>query len=350
MWLPSSVARAARNTPVSAGLLLFMCLILLLSTSNDATCIDIAPYDFYPWRFMTYPFAMTTEQPWRIALGIAVIFTGTSAEAATSSSEYATFIIVTTIATGLIVLLIDLLMHTLLGLVGLDDGSNSNLRGYTGVWPVAEAIAFSLCRARGVSAFIGPRLRGGQLTLQQLPLAIVWLALSWDVASLVIGHSLEDYNEHTEGCRVMVASIALLVSWLYERGLAGAANNAHSLEIFMYPSAVKSGLRWVSGRLQRRLQASPLRFLLASEGGASSAAAGMPMPLFSRTVASTALPSSSATTSVSKTTALLPGTTAEDAERYRLIAREALAHRLGQQATLPATAAAEAGESDAKTA
>ncbi|AYU76182.1 hypothetical protein conserved [Leishmania donovani] len=352
MLLSSPVARAAQKAPVTAGLLVFMCLMLLLSSSKDLTCMHSALYELFPWRFVTYPLAMTTRQPWRVAVNTAVVLAGASAEASTGSSEYATFLLFTAVATGVLVLLTDLVMFDPLRLA-VWGGNDSHNRpyGYTGVWPVAEVVGFSLCRVRGVSALVGPRLRCGQLTLQRLPLAIVWAAFGCDVVSLVVGRSAEDYNEHREGWQVMVASIALLVSWLYERRVTGAANSAFALEAFMYPDPLRDGARWVCGRVQRRLQASPLRFLLPPEGGVGGGAAALPTPLFSRAAVGNAFPGSPNTATTTTTTALLPGTTAEEAERHRLIAREALARRLQQQQSSASTpSAAEAVDLATKTA
>lgn len=336
---------------MTAGLLVFMCLVLLLSSSNDLTCMHSALYELFPWRFITYPLAMTTRQPWRVAVNTAVVLAGASAEAATGSSEYATFLLFTTVATGVLVLLTDLVIFDPLRLVvGGGDNSHNQPYGYTGVWPVAEVVGFSLCRVRGVSALVGPRLRCGQLTLQRVPLAIVWAAFGCDVVSLVVGRSAEGYNEHCAGWQVMVASIALLVSWLYERRVTGAANSAFALEAFMYPGPLREGARWVCGRVQRRLHASPLHFLLPPEGGVDGGAAALPTPLFSRTAVGNPFPGSS-NTATTTTTALLPGTTAEEAERHRVIAREALARRLQQQqSSASASSAAEAADSVAKTA
>ncbi|CBZ23627.1 conserved hypothetical protein [Leishmania mexicana MHOM/GT/2001/U1103] len=352
MLLSSPVARAAQKAPVTAGLLVFMCLILLLSSSKDLTCMHSVLYELFPWRFITYPLAVTMRQPLRIAVNTAVILAGASAEAATGSSEYATFLLCTTVATGALVLLTDLVIfHPLRLTVWGGNDSHNRPYGYTGMWPVAEVVGFSLCRVRGVSALVGPRLRCGQLTLQRVPLAFVWAAFGCDVVSLVMGHSAENYYEHREGWQVMVAGIALLVSWLYERRVTGASNSAFALEAFMYPDPLRDGARWVCGRLQRRLQASPLRFLLPPEGGVGGGAAALPTPLFTRAAIGNTFPGSASTAAATTTTALLPGTTAEEAERHRLIAREALARRLQQQQqSASASSAAEVADSAAKTA
>ncbi|KAG5486802.1 hypothetical protein LSCM4_06267 [Leishmania orientalis] len=336
MPLPSplaAVARAAQKTPVTAGLLMLVCFTLLLSSSNDLTCMHGTFYELFPWRFITYPLAMTIWQPCHIAVSTAVILVGASAETATGSNEYAAFLLVTTVVTGSLVFLIDFIICTPLRLAVLGSNNSDNRPyGYAGMWPVAEVIGFSLCRVRGVSALVGPRLRSGQLTLQRVPLAIVWFALGCDLASLVIGHSLDHYYEHYEGWRVMVACVALLVSWQYERRVTGAANSAFALDAFMYPASLRDGVRWVGGCVQRQLQASPLRFLLPSEGGVSGGAAALPTPVFSRAAVGGAFVNSPTTaTATATTTVLLPGTTAEEAERHRLIAREALARRLQQQ-------------------
>ncbi|GET86009.1 hypothetical protein, conserved [Leishmania tarentolae] len=283
MLLSSPVARAALRAPVTVGLSVFMCLMLLLSSSNDVMCMHSIHYKLFPWQFITYTLATTTQQPWRIAVNTAVVLAGASAEAATGSSEYAIFLLFTTVVTGVLVLLTDVVLLNPLRLAvwGNDDSYNLPY-GYTGVWPVAEVIAFSLCRVRGVSTLVGPRLRCGQLTLQRVPLAIVWAAFGCDVISLVMGPSAGVYSEHREGWQVAVACIALLVSWLYERRVTGTAASAFALEAFMYPDLLRDGARYVCGRVQRRLQASPLRFLLPPEVGVGGRAAELPTPLFSR--------------------------------------------------------------------
>ncbi|KAG5486155.1 hypothetical protein LSCM1_07270 [Leishmania martiniquensis] len=353
MPVPSSlaaVARTAQKMPVTASLLLLMCFMLLMSASNDLTCMHGIFYELFPWRFITYPLAMTIEQPCHIAVSAAVILAGASAETATGSSEYAVFLLFTTVVTGALVFLADLIICTPLQLTVFSGSDYYNRPyGYVGVWPVAEVIAFSLCRVRGVSAAVGPRLRNGQLTLHRVPLAIVWVAFGCDMVSLVIGRSLDRYDAHREGWRVMVACISLIVSWQYERRVTGAANAAFAFEAFMYPAALRDGVRCASGCVQRRLQASPLRFLLASEGGVGGGAATLPAPVFSRAAVGGALPNSP-TTATATTTVLLPGTTAEEAERHRLIAREALARRLQQQQQSPSVSpAVEEAELAAKT-
>ncbi|CAJ1005827.1 putative Eukaryotic integral membrane protein (DUF1751) [Leishmania naiffi] len=345
--LSSLVARAAK-APVTTALLTFVCIIVLLSNSNDLTCMHGTLYELYPWRFITYSLAATIREPWRIVVNTAVVLAGASAEATTGSSEYAIFLLFTTVATGLLVLIADLVICHPLRFSFLDkDDSYNRPYGYTGMWPVAEVIGFSLCRVRGMSTLVGPRLLGAQLTLQQVPLAIVWFAFGCDVVSLVIGRCLEEYYDHWEGWQVMVACIALLVSWLYERHVTGAASSAFTLDAFIYPEPLRDGLRSVGSRLQRLLQVSPLRALLPPEGGASGEAAMLPTPLFSRAEMGSVFSSKSNTA-----TALLPGTTAEEAERHRLIAREALARRLQQerQAQSPSTSlGVEVADSAAKT-
>ncbi|KAK7194463.1 hypothetical protein NESM_000363000 [Novymonas esmeraldas] len=348
MPLPAPLAAAARAVqrwPVSASVLVFMYILVLLLDDGFNTCVLGTFQDFFPWRFATYAVSVTAAEPLSLAVNTATILVGTAAETAVGSAEYAVSLLVVTVATGVLVAAADMLLLDPLWL----RWGPSEPHGYAGVWPVAEVILFTLCRVRGGSTAIGPRLRGRQVSLQHAPLAVVWGAVLCDVlAWMTSSSSLVDNSvQMVRGPAVPLALISFLVSWCYQYRIAGAASASTALGTFIYPAALRDGVRSVAARLRRSTRALVLRNAVAASEADGSAAA-MPAPLFTRPAGGTAFASSTALETMT-TTAPLPGTTAEEAERHRIIARQALARTLQQRQqqeslVTSATAAAEAGD------
>lgn len=347
----TALLRPAAKTPVTCAIVAAMAFTAALTaiTEVDIFFLDSGLDFFYPWCFVTYPISTRFSMHWMSPLNLAVALWGATAETATGSSEYAAFLLFTTIATGVLVLLAEASLVCVRYVFGI---SSTRWYGYLGIWPVAEVIAFSLCRARGGTVTALPRVRVSRLTLQQTPLAFVWLALGLDIVDWVF-NVFVDHSYDTPrwlGSSALVAAIAFLVSWRYERHVAGAGNAAFALDAFIYPAPLRERVRLAATRASDKLRHTPLRALLPTEGGAGGRPAGsMPMPVFSGGAAGAAYPEGG----VAVAPALLPGTTAEEAERHRLIAREALARRLQQlqqESARVASPAAEAAESEAKTA
>ncbi|KPI88462.1 hypothetical protein ABL78_2424 [Leptomonas seymouri] len=335
--LPFAVhLRTARRFPVSTAFVfttLVLNLLLLHALSINTFALRSSLSGLCPWSLVTYVFTIPHLKLACSLLQIA-LFTGWGAavEGALGSTDYALCILFTVMVTAVSVTVVDTIVLSPAGMLirymsqrNVADPADKVFLGYyvySGVWPVAQAIVLALCRIRGVTTPVGPFWRHRRLTLQEIPLAIIVCAMVLDLLGWLF-FSSPARAVYRSGDRTMIdphgwncvpAFISLFVAWLFERHVSGTSNTAFTLGAFFYPIGARAAVRW------------------AGE-------AAMPMPVFASAAATATSPTTHTTADAAVVT-LLPGTTAEEAERYRLIAREALSRRLQEQRhSLPATPA-----------
>lgn len=307
-----------------------------------------------PYRLVTYPFTVPYFTLVIIPLYVVFYATwGTAAEAALGPTHlfcYGAFVIV---VSAVLTLLVDKVLLTPLGsLFGtiylkkhvLQPEAKGDMYGvytYWGAWPTAMVVLFALCRARGTSTPVGFAWRNQRLTLQHLPLLLVVSALALDLLVGICG----DFADHTiyrmgyfyhsdpMGWGCVLAAISFFVAWLYERHASGTANSAFALDNFIFPAAVQKVVRQAGEATYSALRPTRLRVLLPPTEPRST----FPLPAFLRrgaASAATVLPPTLAETTgtaATSSSSALPGTTPEEAERFRLIGRAALQRRLQEQ-------------------
>jgi hypothetical protein len=334
------VTRAVGRFPATSALIT---VTLFLNVSVMLDLLDIQRFllhsalsKLYLWDLVTYALAVPCLSLALVPLYVALFARlGSAVEAALGSAEFILYSTFTVVVTALAMVVVDKAVLFPLGwLVGTlgtpqecltEYGRTQNLHFmYWGVWPLAQVIAFVLCRVRGGTTPVGPLWSSRRLTLQQVPLALVGCAVVCDVAGWVwFSVSGPACADDPLGWSWVLALISLFVGWLYERHTASAGNPAFALDAFFYPAGVRTVVQRAGESTYVFLRPSRLSFLLPPREAGGTA---MPMPVFaSNAAASSVLQNDVA---AKPTTTLLPGTTAEEAERYRLIAREALARRL----------------------
>lgn len=350
-----AVTRAARSCPVTTSLVaavLLLNLLVELDLFSARTFVLQSHFSrLYPWCLVTYVVVAPSWTLLYVPAYVGVLARwGIAAEGALGSEDYALHALCTTVVTAVCVVLLD---KVLLFPVGCVTGGTTVLTAsrwknldddvykidvpymYWGLWPVAQSTIMALCRVRGLTGLAGPSVAGRRLTLQHLPLALVLSAAVLDVIMWFTTYHPR-YTSYRGRVRVsgfncIVAAIALLVAWRYERHTCGPDSAGPSLDAFFYPANVRAVVRRAGEATSMALRPTRLAFLLPPrEGGGGRGGADMPMPVF----AGAATPAVAAALAAARGGAggegasLLPGTTAEEAERYRLIAREALARRL----------------------
>lgn len=344
-----TLARAARKSPVTAAFASATLLIAFLDWLDVVDSMSFVlhsgsaeSFPWYPWCLLTYVFVVPVFRLLYLPLYLALFAGwGGAVEAAIGSREYVTYSFFVVAVTAVLVMLVDRAVVSPLAYWTSDPRRdrpdleralgtpNVGFYCYWGVWPLAQVIVFALCRVRGPTTPVGPSPLGRRLTLQQLPLALVGCAVVLcGLQSLLDTHvSFDTTSEYMVVFPLiwswLIPLISMYAAWLYERHTSGTANLAFALDAFFYPAPVRSVVRRAGEATYGLLRPSKFSFLLPPrEAGATT----MPMPVFATATAAAATPDASPGSQGGRT--LLPGTTAEEAERYRLIAREALARRL----------------------